>query len=298
MSISGIPSSQYQNYPLTGGNTIPTTNPDGSPGVGGGNATGGQSSVPGTSPLNRSIGFTDITGGSTAGSNVSTDHAEAVMNLVSQLVTQLWQAPLAEIDELARVVVEEAAAQSRQALDQSRNQADAAKAELMSQAGALRQEASEMMAGAIASLVMTVVSSAISIGSATGQLKMMASVKAPGGEEFEKMSPEEQKEAKASYQTEVQKVNTEVGAYNMLTSGITQFTQGLGTFVNTIYQAEAKETEAKSAEDAANAQQLQSYSDQSQKIAQDLGKLADQIIAILKEINDAKAQMMQAMTRV
>jgi archaellum component FlaC len=112
------------------------------------------------------------------------------------------------------------------------------------------------------------------------------------------MTPEAQKEAQSAYQTEMQKVNAQVGALNMGTSGVTQLLQGIGSFVNTVFQAEAKETEAKSAEDSADAQQLQSYSDQSQKISQDLGKLADQIIAILKEINDAKAQMMQTMTRV
>lgn len=298
MSITSIPSNQYQNYNVSGGNNTATTNNDGSPGVGGGNTAGGHSTVPGTTTSNRSLGFSDITGGGNGGAGVDIDHAEAIMNLVSQLTTKLWEAPLSEIDALARVVVEEAAAQSRQALDQSRNQADAAKAQLMSQAATLRQEASQMMSGAIASLVMTVVSSAISILSAGKQLSDLSSVKAPSGEEFEKMTPEAQKEAQSAYQTEMQKVNAQVGAFNMGTSGVTQLLQGIGSFVNTVYQADAKETEAKSAEDSADAQQLQSYSDQSQKISQDLGKLADQIIAILKEINDAKAQMMQSMTRV
>lgn len=295
MSITSIPSNQYQNYNVSGSTNTPTTNNDGSSGVGGGSAAGGHSTVPGTTSSNRSLGFGDITGGGNGGAGVNTDHSEAVMNLVSQLVTQLWQAPLSEIDALARVVVEEAAAQSRQALDQSRNQADAAKAQLMSQAATLRQEASQMMSGAIASLVMTVVSSTISLVSAGMQMKALGSVENPN---MEGMSEEEQKTAQSAYQTEMQKVNSQVGALNMATSGITQLVQGLGTFINTVYQADAKETEAKSAEDSANAQQLQSYSDQSQKISQDLGKLADQIIAILKEINDAKAQMMQSMTRV
>lgn len=231
------------------------------------------------------------------------------------------------IDELAAVIIQQAANESTASLDEARNQADAAKAELMAQAGALRTEAAEMIAGAVAALVMTVVSSAISFVSASKQIKELNSVKKPDldnvklepeekfktlphkeGElpEHVPLTPKEEVEALAAkkkkladeYQTDMQRVNGLVGAMNLKGNAFSQLASGLGNFVNSIFQAEAKNTEADGAEHAANAQQLQSYSEESQKIADDMKKLVDQILSILKEIADTKAQMMQSMTRV
>lgn len=323
MDISNTQSNPYAGVSLRSGPTTPTPSMPGQPQVGGGIGQMGVGGLPHPGSTGTRSGTVDLTLGNTVSlRDVPTKILETGTpgNL---LVQNLWTAVMSVIDELAAVIIKQAANESRESLEAARNQADAAKAMLLGQAAALRTEASQMLSGAVASLVMTVVASAVSLHSARVQLKEISAVKKPDldeveltmGEKFKsvpnsdvkvKMTKEEQdlkltdKKNKLAneYQTDMQRANSVVGALNMRWTAVSQLTQGIGNFINTYYQAEAKKTEATGSEFAANAQQLQSYSDESSKIADDLRKLVDQIVAILKEIGDSKAQMMQSMTRV
>lgn len=324
MDVSNVQTT-YTSYPInTGNNPVPSTVVS-QPTVGGGVGQVANVSVDLTTIFNEGLKtLIDLT---KTGQNLLHDLANA-HHATQSTAPDLWSKPMVMLDELAAVIIKQAANESSASLDEARNQADSAKAELMNQAASLRKEAGEMMSGAIASLVMTVVSSAISLASAGAQLKELGSVKKQdmdhvkleegekikyvkkeGSQEPQKvlMTEEEQAAALAikkeklqanDYQNQIQRANSEVGAMNMIGSALSQLAGGVGNFINTFYQAEAKETEAEGAEDSANAQQLQSYADESQKIADDMKKLVDQITSILKEIADSKAQMMQSMTRV
>lgn len=331
MDISNVQTT-YTSYPINTGNT-PTSAPVVTqPVIGGGVVQGGNSVSVATTITQLQNALSDLTKAGQTALHELAPHLHGLFDGSSSgsggKVEDLWSRPMQMIDELAAIIIKQAANESSASLDEARNQADAAKAQLLGQAASLRKEAGEMMSGAIASLVMTVVSSAISLASAGAQLKELGSVKKQDMdhvklEESEKlkyvktegsekpqtvlMTEEEQAEALAikkeklqsnDYQNQVQRVNSEVGAMNMIGSAISQLAGGVGNFINTFYQAEAKETEAEGAEASANAQQLQSYSDESQKIADDMKKLVEQITSILKEIADSNAQMMQSMTRV
>lgn len=103
--------------------------------------------------------------------------------------------------------------------------------------------------------------------------------------------------AQATMQMLGQKVQQ---ATNIGTIGqtVNQLGQGVGNAASSITQAQAKELEAKGSIFAAQAQYEEGRADASKEVQQALDEMVKSIINFLKELQEAKANQMQALTKV
>lgn len=191
---------------------------------------------------------------------------------------------------LGRALIEFAAEQRKNALDERMAAREAAKAELMSQAGKMEAAAEKMMTGAITNLVMGVAAGAISIaggiassvGSFAAIGKMSAAMKSGSDQAFK--SAEALSTAFSGIGSAVRSGGDMIGAGGRGAEGITQ--------------AEAKKTEAEGSRDAADAQFQQQTADLKKDIQQQMDEMIKQIINFLKEMREAEVDAMRALTKV
>lgn len=185
------------------------------------------------------------------------------------------------LDVLARAMVEQSAEQRQNALKDRLSARDQAKTELLSQAETLKNQASELKDGAMKAMIISIVLSATSIvmsaGSAVG-FKI-------GG-------------AKTTTETGATAANGISGAFSSMAQSVGQIGQAGSGYASTSSQAKAKEYEAQGQIDAAESQTQQSIADIKKEAQDTLNEMVKSIINFLKELQDAKAQQMQAMTRV
>ncbi|WP_298958089.1 hypothetical protein [uncultured Methylobacterium sp.] len=182
---------------------------------------------------------------------------------------------------LARAMIEQAADARKNALQDRLDARAAAKTELMSQASKLSEQSKTLQEGAdaaknnaIAFAVTSLVVSAVSVGIGVGGMVKGAATDA--GKALAGIS---------------QGVGTVAGTFGGLG-------QGMSGYHSTSAQATAKEQEAQGAIAAAMAQDKQATADFKKEAQQALDDMVRSIINFLKELSDAKAQQMQALTRV
>jgi hypothetical protein len=275
----------------------------------------------GASGSSKSTDSSSTTGSTDSSSKSKSDQlADA-----SQLINQLWNTTDGTINQLAKIIIMEAADQSREAQQEAVADTEQAKGQLLNQAAAMNKEADQMRDGAAVALVMTVVSSAISIGFAAGTIKMNAesmnmvdkatskvgtlegkleNMEGKVGKEAEAVQKdlstalEQAKKEETVALQQSQNLGNKAQAYGQLGQAASGLVSGFGSFANTMYQADAKDTEAEGDVDAANAQDTQAQAQIAQKVADSMNQLVSQITDLLKEMADADAQMMQSMTRV
>jgi hypothetical protein len=230
---------------------------------------------------------------------------------------------------LARALIEFAAEQRKNALDERMNARETAQTQLKGQANEMREAADKIMGGAILNLVMTVVMSAVSIGmsigaavgnaSATkemvGGLKEMKSTAAdaenfskaaqihkanPSGAEFNVKADA----AKAKLQVQGNEFTTisqgaqKYTSINTVGQAMTQLGSGVGNSGNSIMQAQSKEDDAQAAEAAAAAQYAEGQADINKDLQNTMSEFIKTIINFLKELKEAEVDQMRALTKV
>ena len=213
-----------------------------------------------------------------------------------------------DINILGKLMIIHANEARKNAMDQRLEARDEAKTQLMAQAGQDHQAATDMRASAVVALVMSVVSiaiSALSLGSA------MKSTAAAGGKlnslekpvQSENMTPKEQVEfsnSKMEYDHGIQEVtnlNSMSSIQLQQSQMIGNIGQSLSGFATSEGQAESKEAQAKGEEYGALAQDAMAKGDMAKEVFQAADELVKQIINLLKDLKDSKAQEMAAITR-
>lgn len=184
------------------------------------------------------------------------------------------------LEFLARVLIEQAAEQRKNALDDRLNAREKAKTELLSQAQSLKDQADTLKDGATKAMVTTIVMSAVSLAISIVSVGTGATGAGDAGSDFGKA----------------------LGGLSQSISGLSSSMNGLGqglsNYFSTDAQATTKEQEAQGATDAAEAQNTQAEGDIQKDMQEAMNDMIKSIINFLKEIADAKAQQMQVMTRV
>ncbi len=241
------------------------------------------------------VGGTGGTGGTHA--DTSLDHLESTADLIKDLMAT----PGNSIDALAALIIKQAFSQLRDAMNKQVEDSNSAKADLLQQAAELHSEASKMREGAIVSLVLTVVASAVTIGFAAKAFHSAQGAygKAKeGGELLKGDNPTDvQKLQAGSLQNESQALNTLGSNYGQLGQGISGLINGLASFANTMYQADAKDMEAQGSVYAAEAQDQQAQAALKKGVVDAMNKTIDSIIGFLKDMQDQEAQMMASITK-
>lgn len=217
---------------------------------------------------------------------------------------------------LGKLMIEQAASQRHSALQDRMTSRQAAKADLMDQAGAMDKSADEMMKGAIVSLVLTVVSSAISIigsvaslsnaisgfgdkvsnATKTGQALSEASKAAGMGSE--KAASLGSKLTQEILAKTVSRTEQMFNIIEKLAPAVSGLASSAAQFGKSVTDSDAKHIEAEGARSAAKAQDKQADADQAKDIQQALDEMLKAIINFLKELRETEANMMQAMTKV
>ena len=164
----------------TVGNTTTTSTQEtestsGSTPITGSGISGNSGTVPTTTPETRALTGTNPFGGSTVDQKAGTRLGDALPKLAEALkaFAELLKS-VRDPDMLATLMVEFSGMQRQQALDQRLASRDAAKSQLEGQAAETREAAIKEIAAAAVSLVMAVVSFAVSVG---GAAKMGKEVK-------------------------------------------------------------------------------------------------------------------------
>jgi hypothetical protein len=234
---------------------------------------------------------------------LSLDDMLDVMESAVTLVETLSESSEDAIDLLSRVMVEQAAQQRKDALEDRLQARETAKSQLMDQAGEMKNSAEKLRSGAIAALVLTVVMSAISIAGSIASLKGAASA----GKQLKGMStegfdhPDTGQLKLTQHNFEIKKIDigsTRSGIYGTLGQMANSLGQGTANFASAESQSESKEAEARGSVDAAQAQDSQAIADTKKEVQQALDDMIKSIIAFLKELKDAKAEMARAFTKV
>lgn len=219
---------------------------------------------------------------------------------------------------LGRVMIKQSNEEETNALNERLSSRQTAKSELLDQASKMHDEASKMRTGAIISLVVAVVGAAISLGfsAASASKSTSAMGKMSGSSEESNVSPSGKTGgdsvgetgdveaeitvtvAKGDNTTEVNILNSQAQNQQSVAGAINTLTGAISGATNSFFQADAKDIEAEGAKDAANAQEAQAVGDHQKEIQGALVALVDKIIQFLKDMQDSKAQQMQALTKV
>jgi hypothetical protein len=243
---------------------------------------------------------------------------------VSNAISWLFEGTRDDIKTLGKLLIQQAASEAKSALDDRLAARDAAKADLMGQAGKLKQEATEMMVVAVVSLVITCVTAAATAffaGKEAASLKNMGKAVKGTGESAEELKNlnklknaykgvdvEESKdlqkiEAKLAKlektrDQEFNLANTTAGFQQNLGQMANTLGGGIGSFVTTMVQADGKMKEAEGSEMAAQAQYHQSEADKAKDVQQAFEDTINKLVEFLKDMMDSKANQMQAMTKL
>jgi hypothetical protein len=97
---------------------------------------------------------------------------------------------------------------------------------------------------------------------------------------------------------DIKQYNQEAGKAQNWGQISNQFGQGVTGFVNSMFGAEEKKTEAEGKEFEAKAQFDQSEADKAKDVQQAFEDTIKQLIAFLKDMQDSKANQMAALTKV
>ncbi|WP_375453307.1 hypothetical protein [uncultured Methylobacterium sp.] len=190
------------------------------------------------------------------------------------------------LEFLARVLIEQAAEQRKNALDDRLNAREQAKTELMSQAQMSTDQAKELKDGAVKAMIVSIVFSAVSIVASVASVGV-------GLNGISKLG---------STTASVAETGKALGGMSQSIGGLATTANQVGQagsgYASTDAQATAKEKEAQGAVDAAMAQDLQAKGDMKKEMQETMNDMIKSIINFLKEMADAKAQQMQVMTRV
>ncbi|QJP15551.1 hypothetical protein G3545_18955 [Starkeya sp. ORNL1] len=247
-------------------------------------------------------------------------------------VAQLLQSS-SSIEFLTRAMIEQAGEQRKEALEGRLNARETARGELMAQAGQMKEAAEKMMAGAITALVLTVVMSAVSLvaaGMSSFQASKNLAAMKNDANNMTKIDGIKQDalgkldKNDAHYDKDLDSLNKEFDlqglnssfttsqsnmnlfqsklqqATNIGTIGqtVNQLGQGAANAASSITQAQSKELDALGSISAANAQYEEGQADMKKEMQQALDDMVKQIINFLKELQEAKANHMQALTKV
>ena len=228
------------------------------------------------------------------------------------------------MDFLARAMIEQYGQQRHEAVVDRQEMRQAAQAELMTSAGKLDEEADKIQTSALTSLIVGVVSAGIQIGMTVGgSMAKIASLKGEmsamkefngaesrfaglskdlkAGNEFaaDFMKQEKQimNDAKlAMKQAEV--LGTKGGLATGVGSAIGKAGELGANYASSMGQADAKRAEADGKRADALAQGLEAQADLKKAVQEALDDMIKQIIAFVKDQQDAKSERMQAFTRV
>ena len=221
-------------------------------------------------------------------SNTSTNRSGADgkpnADTVAQKLTEFFN-QISDPDSLGALLIKFASAQRQDALDQRLQAREAAKDQLMGQAGETREAAQKQLNAAITSFALAIVSAAVSIAGAS----------ASGVQSTKGLSAN-----KAGDMTDIQlqsQLNT-AGAFNTAMGAGGQAITSAGGVGAGALNSQAKIDEAEGQELAAMAQESQSLSDISKKFMDELEEAIRSAIQFMKEQADAEANQMQALTRV
>lgn len=227
------------------------------------------------------------------------------------------------LDFLARVMIEQSAEQRKDALNDRLAARSQAKSELLDQAGKLKDSAEKMSSSALTSMIVTVVMSAVAIagsvasvvGTVGGAMKNASAMKEMTGD-VGKLAPTMSKvdagtaaakmmKAGAFTSDKVETLANSAQRFNVAAQVGSQVSQtanqiggGVSNYTSTVGQADAKNLEAQGSESAAKAQETQAIGDVRKEQQQALDQMVQSIIQFLKDLKEAKAQQMQALTRV
>lgn len=244
--------------------------------------------------------------------------AEELEEAISRLQQLFASSNSAEVimSLIGKLMIEQAQSQRESALNNRLNAREEAKGQLLDQASQMDKAAAEMVSGAIVSLVMTVVASAIAIAGAGlslkssfggTQAKIEAANKAgadyAGGMMKAGMSPTGAVTAGGQVAKDtLGKTVTNLDKFGMLANQIGQAVSNIlsagGGLGKAMYEAASKEAEADGARLAAQAQDTQADADMAKEIQSALDEMLKAIINFLKELREAEANQMQALTRV
>ncbi|MCP8939516.1 hypothetical protein NK718_13400 [Alsobacter sp. SYSU M60028] len=180
--------------------------------------------------------------------------------------------------DIAALAVMLAASQRRNALDDRMNARQMAQSSLQSEAGKIEEAAQKELTAAIVSLVTSVVSAVASIMGTVGSIK--AGVTTGGGAGEAVTRPMTSAEKLAQLGQLVKDVTEKAGkAQEGITSSV------------------AKMDEAQAKRMAANAQAHEGRAERAKEIEQALEDFMKAIVNFLKEMADAKTELMQSLTR-
>jgi hypothetical protein len=196
------------------------------------------------------------------------------------------------IDLLARVMIEQAAQQRKDALEERLAAREQAKSQLLDQAGKMKEAAEKMLSGALVAMitaivvaVVTVAISAYSIGKAGQGLTAAKDAKGlEGGAQQARLAQASALSGKGQ-------------AWGGVSQSLSGLATGVGNYAKADYEAQSKKIEAEGSEMAAEAQYSQSQADIKKEMQDALNQLIQSIINFIKEMKEAEVNMMQAITR-
>lgn len=217
---------------------------------------------------------------------------------------------------LARVMIEQASEQRKNALNDRLAAREMAKSELLSQAKAMRDEADTLASSSKTAMIVSVVMASVSI--VAGAISMGSSIASAargakavtaaregmeagneGGTKVLSKAEIIAKSMKAPEQDKGARVLGSIGSGSgSIGQGSGQLGQGVSGYYSTQGQADAKNKEAEGSVHAAQAQETQAKGDLRKEQQQALDGMMQSIIQFLKDLQEAKAQQMQALTRV
>ncbi len=184
---------------------------------------------------------------------------------------------------LARALIELASLGRKDALNARLSARTEAKAALEGQAGKLKESASELMRGAVTSLILTVVSSAITIVASTIAIGRTGK----GLSDFNSANINS---------AELQAIGGQASSIGALGNGAAGLASGAGNFASTHSQAASKVIEAEGSILAAEAETIRSDGDVRREQEQALFETIKNTIAFIKEMRDADVEQMRAIT--
>lgn len=191
---------------------------------------------------------------------------------------------------LARLMIEQAATNRQDALQDRLNARNLSTTQLLSQAQSSKDAAKEIKDGAVAAMVTAIVFAAVSI--VASSLSIVGGVKS--GSDAANYAANNAGKMDGF-------VASGFAASSQATQGLSQTAGQVGQagsgYASSDSQAAVKELDAQGQIAAAQAQASQNQADLSKEFMDAMGEAIKQIMNFLKELHDAKAQSMQVLTR-
>lgn len=196
------------------------------------------------------------------------------------------------IDLLARLMVEQAGQQRKDALAERLAAREQAKSDLMDQASKMKEAADKLVSGALQNMIISIVTSL-----ASAALSVVSAAKATQG-------LSSAKDAKGLTDGAQQAKLGVAGGHNALgqawgggSQAVGTLGGGIGNYAQTLEQSDSKKLEAEGSMKAAEAQYAQGQADIKKEMQDALNQMIQSIINFIKEMKEAEVNMMQAITR-